>query len=413
MPEVREKLLVIDDDVAVAALIQRLGEQAGYAVDVIAESRRIEDAGSVGGADVIVLDLQMPGLDGVQVLRLLAERKTRAGIVVVSGADQRTRSGAELLGRQLGLNILAAVAKPFDPEEFVETLQAARAVVAPLTQRDLEKAIENDELLLVYQPTVRRGEGERWRPDTVEALVRWDHPDRGVLGPEHFLAMGESSGLIRPITDYVIQRGLEQLKAWQASRPGLGLRLNLSATLLTDIDFPDRLERLIRELEIDARRLTLEIAETATLDRQPSTFDILTRIRIKNINLAIDDFGIGYSSLTQLFRMPFSEMKIDRSLLADLPGSHEATIMVKALVNLAHDLGLSVCAEGVETQGVFDLLAGFGCDSAQGYFISHPMRSKEVAAKLGELDEMAQGRKATADSGRFLGARRSIRDRSP
>jgi EAL domain-containing protein (putative c-di-GMP-specific phosphodiesterase class I) len=336
----------------------------------------------------------------VQVLRVLAEHKVGAGIVIVSGADQRTRSGAELYGKQLGLKILTTVAKPFEPEDFVETLRTARAAVAPLTRRDLEKAIDNEELLLVYQPTVRRREGQRWKPDTMEALVRWDHPDRGVLGPEHFLAMGEASGLILPITDYVIQRGLEQLKAWQSSRPDLGLRLNLSATLLTDIDFPDRLARLIDELGLDPHKVTLEIAETATLDRHPSTFDILTRIRLKNVNLAIDDFGIGYSSLTQLFRMPFSEMKIDRSLLADLPGSHEATIMVKALINLAHDLGLSVCAEGVESQEVLNLLSEFGCDSAQGYCISHPMHSREVLEKLRSLDEKASGRPAIAGLGR-------------
>lgn len=388
LSEVRGRLLVIDDDVGIAALIHTLGEQAGYVVDVIAESREVERAAGVAGADVIVLDLQMPGLDGVQVLRLLAERKTRAGIVIVSGADQRTRLGAELFGRELGLKILTTVAKPFDPEELVERLRSARAVAVPLTRQDLEKAIDNNELLLVFQPTVRRREGQQWAPDTVEALVRWDHPGRGMLGPEHFLPMGEASGLILPITDYVIQRGLEQLKAWQSSRPGLGLRLNLSATLLSDIDFPDRLARLIDELELDPHKVTLEIAETATLDSHPNKFDILTRIRLKNVNLAIDDFGIGHSSLTQLFRMPFGEMKIDRSVLADLPASNEATIVVKALINLAHDLGLSVCAEGVESEGVLSLLAEFGCDSAQGYFISHPMRSREVLEKLRELDEL-------------------------
>jgi EAL domain-containing protein (putative c-di-GMP-specific phosphodiesterase class I) len=327
----------------------------------------------------------MPGLDGVQILRLLAERKTQASIVIVSGADQRTRAGAELYGKQRGLQIFGTVAKPFVPEEFLQTLRSARTAVAPLTLRDLEKAIEEQELLVVYQPTIRRGEGGQWRPDTVEALVRWDHPDRGVLGPSHFLPLGESSGLIRPITDFVIQRGLEQLEAWQVSHAELGLRLNLSATLLTDVEFPDRLERLINELELDPRKVTLEIAETAILDRQSSTFDILTRVRLKNMNLAMDDFGIGYSSLTQLFRMPFSEMKIDRSLLADLPASKEATIMVKALVNLAHELGLSVCAVGVESEEVLKLLSDFGCDSAQGYFISHPLGSKEVLEKLSGL----------------------------
>ncbi|HZL94997.1 MAG TPA: response regulator, partial [Vicinamibacterales bacterium] len=158
MPEIREKLLIVDDDAGVATLIQRLGEQVGYAVDVIAESREIEDAGRVGNADVIVLDLQMPGLDGVQVLRVLAERKTKANIIIVSGADQRTRSGAELYGKQRGLRIFATVAKPFFPEDFLQTLRAARAVVAPLTLQDLERAIDENQLLVVYQPTIRRSD---------------------------------------------------------------------------------------------------------------------------------------------------------------------------------------------------------------------------------------------------------------
>jgi len=194
--------------------------------------------------------------------------------------------------------------------------------------------------------------------------------------------MGESSGLIRPMTDFVIQQALMQLKSWQLRQIGLGIRVNISASLLTDVEFPDRFETLTAELAVDPSTVTLEVTETAMLDQHPNTFDILTRFRLKQVNLAIDDFGIGYSSLTQLFRMPFNEMKIDKSLLLQAPESSEARIMVEALVELAHNLNLTVCAEGVESQQVLDYLRDIGCDSAQGFFIGRPIPSKDVVTFL-------------------------------
>jgi EAL domain-containing protein (putative c-di-GMP-specific phosphodiesterase class I) len=190
--------------------------------------------------------------------------------------------------------------------------------------------------------------------------------------------MSEKQGLSRAVTDFVLQAGVEQLKGWHAAKLNVGLRVNVPATLITDIDFPDRLEAILAAQEIDPSALTIEITETAMLDKHPDTFDILTRLRVKNINLAIDDFGIGYSSLTQLFRMPFNEMKIDKSLVLRVPQSKEAKIMVDALVELAHKLNLTVCAEGVETEEVLDFLTGVGCDSAQGFLISRPIAAKAV-----------------------------------
>jgi EAL domain-containing protein (putative c-di-GMP-specific phosphodiesterase class I) len=330
------------------------------------------------GPVAIVLDLQMPKLDGIQVLRGLAQRKIKAGIILVTGMDERTIAAAELYGTERGLKVLATVQKPFSPEDLLETLLAARAATGPLTVDDLRKAIDDERLLVYYQPTVvRRGDGT-WDIQTMEALLRWDHPDRGILSPDAFLAMGEKSGLIRPMTDYVIQRGLEQLRAWQSSGMRLGLRINISASLLTDLDFPDRFERLMEELETDPAGVTMEITETAMLEQHADTFDILTRFRLKRLNLAIDDFGIGYSSLTQLFRMPFNEMKIDKSLMLRAPQSSEAKIMIDALVSLAHNLNLTVCAEGVESRESLEFLDGIGCDSAQGFYISKPIAAKDV-----------------------------------
>ena len=371
-------LIIIDDDVDVSSLIGRIGERAGFKVVIINDSGNVVQELKAQEPAAIVLDLQMPALDGVQVLRVLAEKKARAGILLISGMDERTRAAAETFGNEKGLRMLGTMQKPFTPEDLLQTLKSARAATASLTPDDLQNAITKDHLLVLYQPTVKQAGNSGWQVDSMEALIRWNHAERGLLSPAEFLAMGESSGLIRPMTDFVIQKGLEQVKAWQSNKIGLGLRVNISASLLTDVEFPDRFEDLINELEIEPALITLEITETAMLDQHPNTFDILTRFRLKRVNLAIDDFGIGYSSLTQLFRMPFNEMKIDKSLLLRVPQSSEAKIMVEALVELAHNLQLTVCAEGVESRDVLDFLSDIGCDSAQGFFISRPIPASDV-----------------------------------
>jgi EAL domain-containing protein (putative c-di-GMP-specific phosphodiesterase class I) len=206
--------------------------------------------------------------------------------------------------------------------------------------------------------------------------------------------MGEAHGLSRAMTDFVLQRGIEQLKGWEAQRLRIGLRINIAAMLISDIAFPDRLERMLVEQCVDPEALALEITETAMLEQTPDAFDILTRLRIKNIGLAIDDFGIGYSSLTQLFRMPFNEMKIDRSLVSRIVESKEASIMVDALVSLAHKLNLTVCAEGVEDQGTLETLGRFGADFAQGYYVSPPVPAAEIPQIIAHWDQQQRQPKA-------------------
>jgi EAL domain-containing protein (putative c-di-GMP-specific phosphodiesterase class I) len=301
--------------------------------------------------------------------------------------DERTIASAEQYGLRRGLKVAGTLQKPFDPAELLVRLERAHAAVRPLTATDLERAIENGELVVHYQPIIRRFADDTWDISAVEALLRWNHPVRGLLTPDSFVSMGEAHGLSRAMTDFVLQRGIEQLKGWETQRLRVGLRINVAATLISDIGFPDRLETMLVEQSLDAESLALEITETAMLEQTPDAFDILTRLRIKNIGLAIDDFGIGYSSLTQLFRMPFNEMKIDRSLVGRIGESKEAWIMVDALVGLAHKLSLTVCAEGVENEATLLALARFGCDFAQGYFVSPPVPAAEIPKIVARWDQ--------------------------
>lgn len=370
-------LLALDDDREIGKIVEAVARQVEFDTTVTDTAHAFYERLRVLDPDVVVLDLQVPEMDGVELLRRLADAGSTSAIILATGMDRRTIASATEYARKRGLNVVAALQKPFLPEELSQTLSTVRGRIRPLDASDLERAIENDELVLHYQPAARRACGA-WHIDSVEALLRWEHPERGMLMPDAFLRLGEDQGLSRAMTDFVIQKGLEQLKGWYARNLRVGLRINLSAALITDIEFPDRLQLALGEFEMPGRALTLEINETAMLSEHPETFDILTRLRLKEIGLAIDDFGIGYSSLTQLFRMPFSEMKIDKSLTQQIPESAETRTSIEALIDLAHKLGLSVCAEGVERKESLEFLAAVECDSIQGFYVSPPLLAKSL-----------------------------------
>jgi EAL domain-containing protein (putative c-di-GMP-specific phosphodiesterase class I)/CheY-like chemotaxis protein len=387
-------LLALDDDLDIVETLRELGTRAGFRAVSSTESTRLRELIETERPDVIILDLQMPGEDGVSALRHLADACSTAKIFLVTGMDERTIAAAEQYGLRRGLEIFGTLQKPFEPDELLARLERAHAAIRPLTANDFEQAIGNGELVVHYQPIIQRFADNSWDVCAVEALLRWNHPIRGLLTPDSFVSMAEAHGLSRAMTDFVLQRGIEQLKGWQALRLRIGLRVNIAATLISDVQFPDRLETMLVEQSVDADSLTLEITETAMLEQTPEAFDILTRLRIKNIGLAIDDFGIGYSSLTQLFRMPFNEMKIDRSLVGRIVEAKEASIMVDALVSLAHKLNLTVCAEGVENVATLEALSRFACDFAQGYHISTPVPAAEIPKIVAHWD--LQQRQSTA-----------------
>jgi EAL domain-containing protein (putative c-di-GMP-specific phosphodiesterase class I) len=387
MPQRAPVLLAFDDDEEIVETICAIGVRAGFHAMSSTSSGRLRELVESSKPDVVVLDLQMPEQDGVSALRHLADIGCPAKIFLITGMDERTIASAEQYGLRRGLSVFGTLQKPFDPDELLARFEKAHAAIRPLTPADLEQAIGNGELVVHYQPIIRRFADDTWDIAAVEALLRWNHPVRGLLTPDSFVSMGEANGLSRAITDFVLQRGIEQLKGWEAQRLRIGLRINVSAMLISDIAFPDRLERMLVEQSVDAESLALEITETGMLEQTPDAFDILTRLRIKNIGLAIDDFGIGYSSLTQLFRMPFNEMKIDRSLVSRIIESKEASIMVDALISLAHKLNLTVCAEGVEDRETLEALGKFGADFAQGYFVSAPVPAAEIPRIIAQWDE--------------------------
>ncbi len=234
-----------------------------------------------------------------------------------------------------------------------------------------ERALINHRLHMVYQPKVSLGDGSLTR---VEALVRWDDPKLGLVPPSRFVPLAERYGLIDQLTHWGLTTTLRQWLDWQAKGIDTCIAFNISALSLEHLDFPDLVERMCRALEVPTDRLVLELTESAT---QPliKLMDTLTRFRIKGIGLAMDDFGVGYSTLMQLRQLPFTEIKIDRFFVDDAVTSADSRAIVESIIHLAHSLDLCVTAEGVETEAQLDLLRSLGCDVAQGYWIARPLES--------------------------------------
>jgi EAL domain-containing protein (putative c-di-GMP-specific phosphodiesterase class I) len=233
----------------------------------------------------------------------------------------------------------------------------------------LERALEEQRLHMVYQPKVSLRDGHLMR---VEALVRWDDPDFGPVEPSRFVPLAEQHGLIDDLTQLGLRTILRQWVEWRDEGIDTCVAFNISALSLEHLDFPDLVERMCRALGVPTDRLVLELTEGAT---QPlvKLMDTLTRFRIKGIGLAIDDFGTGYSSLMQLRQLPFTEVKIDRAFIADAVRSRDCRLIVQSVTELAHGLGLTATAEGVETVEQLRLVRELGCDVVQGYLISPPL----------------------------------------
>jgi EAL domain-containing protein (putative c-di-GMP-specific phosphodiesterase class I) len=240
--------------------------------------------------------------------------------------------------------------------------------------RGLERALDTQRLHMAYQPKVCLRDGGLRQ---VEALVRWDDPELGTVKPSDFVPLAEEHGLIHDLTQWGLRTILRQWLDWCDEGVDTSIAFNISALSLQHLDFPDLVERMCRALEVPADRLVLELTEGAT---QPlvKLMDALTRFRIKGIGLAIDDFGTGYSSLMQLRQLPFTEVKIDQAFVADLPSSRDSRLIIQAVTELAHGLGLTTTAEGVETLDQLRMVRELGCDYVQGYLVAPPLEPRAL-----------------------------------
>ena len=242
---------------------------------------------------------------------------------------------------------------------------------------ELRQAIEDDNLRIHYQPKM---DGETGKITDVEALVRWNHQIHGMMPPDDFISLAERTGLIKQLTRWVLKHALQQVAIWRSQGIDIGIAVNLSARNFLDPDFPDVITGLLAAYDFPPESLMLEITETTIMTDPDYSLEILNRVAKIGARFSIDDFGTGYSSLSYLKKLPISEIKIDKSFVMEMLEDENDAVIVHATIELAHNLGLKVVAEGVESKELMEKLKGLGCDVLQGFHISKPLEAKDFTA---------------------------------
>ncbi|MEC9345817.1 MAG: EAL domain-containing response regulator [Pseudomonadota bacterium] len=378
-----DRMLIVDDQPEIASLVSSVARDCGYNVDQLHDNKQFAALVSDWQPTHLVIDLQMPDVDGIELLRLLAEQGSRARIIIMSGTDNKVIESARYFGRARGLDIVGMLRKPFRTAELRDIISRVRSTPTredvPISARHLNTALDNDELWMAFQPKFRLGT-ER-AGDCVsgaEALMRWTREDGTTISPAEFIPLAESAGIMDLLTARAIDKVLRQMAAWLQDGVELQVAINISAQNLHSATFTEDFASKCREYNISPSSVICELTETTTMQDPTQAMEALTRLRLKGFSLAIDDFGTGYSSLVILQKLPFSELKIDRAFVGDCLDSPQSGVIVRAMIDLAHNLGLSVVAEGAETGDVVEFLRNNGCDLVQGYFYSRPLKAEEL-----------------------------------
>ena len=383
------RILVIDDDSAICEVVSGMARTMGL------ECEATKDSATFLGlvtpdTSLILLDLMMPGLDGIEVLRLLGEKHCQAPILLMSGVNKRVLETAEKLAHSLGLHVVGHLQKPFPLMELKKALEGmalkntqtgeAETPSVKISDKQLKLALERREFVSYYQPQIDFASGQ---VTGVEALARWRHPERGLVLPENFIARIESLGLIDSLCWITAEPALAEARQfWGKSDEPLRLSLNASMYSLHDLDFPDTLLKLARGLDYPVESVVIEVTESRLANELSRTLDVLTRLRMKGFQLSIDDFGSGYAMMRQIQNVPATELKIDKSIVENMHVNDSDRVMVEKIVEMGHELGMSVIAEGVMLEAQYDLLRAMGCDGAQGFLICRPLPAEEISAWL-------------------------------
>ena len=382
----RLRVLVIDDDAFVIATLAAQLRGLGI-IDIVTVSESPKAVCMLNQAplfDLIVTDLSLPEIDGIQLLRLVHVRQSQAAVILISSFNEKLLATAEDLARSRGLRVLGALHKPVPTFQLrlliARALEGERKPVAQtecpeFSSADLRRAIAADEIKVFVQPQLDCKTGVL---EGVEALARWVSPEHGIIPPYRFIGLAERSGLIDEITELMLRRSIISCGAWK--RFGLLSRISVNAPIssLCSLSLPDTISDLIKSSGLDTEQLVIEVTESGFMQDRVRSLDVLTRLRLRGVGLAIDDFGCGYSSLQQLKRVPFTELKIDCSFVMSMLSDAASYSIVKSSLGLARDLGMRSVAEGVESRAHWEALARLGCDVVQGYHVARPFPVEQL-----------------------------------
>lgn len=337
-----------------------------------------------GEPDVIVTDIDMPGMDGMAFIRRLGEAKVRSSLIITSGLDKSLLETMETMIAAYGMRLLGTVEKPPTPERFADLISLhwqakpdpdkAPRGQPTFTLQQILKGLEAEQFEPYYQPKI---ELKTRRVKGAEALARWRHPYGGVVLPYAFIPLLEESGQIAELTWIMLAKSARDCRSWRDAGLDLNVSVNLSVKLLADPAIADAVTWQVVHQGLEPRHMTLEITESAAMSSVGPVLENLIRLRMKGFGLSIDDYGTGYSSMQQLTRIPFTELKIDQSFVLHAASQESSRMILESSLEMARKLAITSVAEGVETSEGWNLLRECGCDIAQGFFIAKPMRSAD------------------------------------
>lgn len=386
--ELIESALVVDDSALqrqhTVGLLHELG------IDMIYEAGNGNEALDLLALlklppGLAVIDLEMPGMDGIELIQHLQQKGVNMPLIVASSREASLLLSVETMIQALGMHVIGALQKPLNQAKLQSALRTFKpprsdagqnADPAPtMCEDDLVAAVSGGQIVPYYQPKVDVQTGIL---KGVEALARWIHPERGMIPPDRFIPMAEKCGLIHDLTLSMMNQAMAQAAVWHSRGLAIKVAVNLSPLSLEQPDFMARIMELVDRHALPADRVVLEITEGSVVAHKGSSLGMLARLRLKGFGLSIDDYGTGFSSMQQLARIPFTELKIDRSFVH---GAHERKnlrVILQSALDMAKRLELVTVAEGIETMEDWRLLQDFGCNIGQGYLIAKPMPANEL-----------------------------------
>jgi len=381
----KHQVFVLDDELEVCELITEICElqdfEANYSISSADFRQQLQTHLQI---DIIFLDLNMPGKDGIEIIRELADMEYPGHVILMSGFDDSVLSTAGELAAEFGLKILPSIHKPFTIETVFNVLSQfkeqnknsnksqikANNPNTGFSCDNIQRWLENDHVIMHFQPQIEMATNN---VIGLEALVRLQDDDGITIYPGDFIPTVEANGLNNLLLSKVVEAVCRDYETHCAFLNYLNISINVSALDLNQLTFPDELYNRIAKSKLKSSQITIEITESKAIDQLRTGLDILARLRLKGFHLSIDDFGTGEAVLGHIRQMPYNELKIDKSFIDHVTSNQRTYSLTKDLINMAQHLGLKIVAEGIEDLDTSNALKDMGCEIAQGYYYAKPM----------------------------------------
>lgn len=388
--------LVVDDSRSILDYFNIILEGLGIlnVFTAINGKKALEILDHENDIELVLCDINMPEMDGIEVLRHLSARNFQGKIILISGEHKRVIESTARLAEAYQLNIIGALTKPITMKQLREVLAQTEyqthtglsPALFEFTIEDLELALENSEFIIYIQPKI---DLHTQQIIAGEALARWQHPRLGLIGAEAFIPFLESNQLIYRLTDLLLEQTMLITSEICRTSPHFKISFNVSVDCLNRFNLPDLILARCHELGIHPDNLVFELTESRLIKDFKKVLEIMTRMRLKGFGLSIDDFGTGYSSMEQLQNFPFDELKIDKTFVTGAAENAAARAIIESSVDLAKKLDMRVVAEGVETREDWQFVTELGCDIIQGYMLARPMPTVDFIEYINNKDNQA------------------------